>query len=89
MLRPGLHAWQLGPLVAQSPRLAERLAERLLATVSGACFWDVAEVNPAAAALADRLGFQSRRVFSRMLRGHFNRWPQLGLQYAIGDPATG
>lgn len=65
--RPGRVASYIGPVTARTPEEAE---DRILhCGVSGPCFWDVPAANPAAIALAERLGFQPVRRLMRMRRG--------------------
>lgn len=65
--RPGRVAAYIGPITARTSDEAE---DRILhCGVSGSCFWDVPAANPAALALAERLGFQPVRRLVRMRRG--------------------
>lgn len=73
--RQGSSARQLGPLVAESPEIAEILMRRFLASVGGEpVMADVAAHNQAAVRLLNQLGFTRQRVLQRMFRGP-NLWP--------------
>ncbi|MFM7676177.1 MAG: GNAT family N-acetyltransferase, partial [Synechococcus sp.] len=68
LLRHG-EGWRIGPLLADSPALAERLLQGLLARHDGVVLIDAPGANPAAAPLLQRLGFKPLSQTVRMYRG--------------------
>lgn len=72
MWRPGARASYLGPIVASSAVVGEKLVEGLLgaAEADGArTFWDLPDCNQAAVACAARHGFRVQRELTRMVLG--------------------
>jgi predicted N-acetyltransferase YhbS len=69
--RPGARAWHLGPLAADDPVTAERLAQAALqpATTLPELVLDVVRPNAHAISLAQTLGLAPVRRFIRMTRG--------------------
>ena len=71
--RPGARAWHLGPLAADDPLTAERLARLALPPITdpltGEMVMDVVMPNPDAVALTTALGLTQVRRFIRMTRG--------------------
>ncbi len=90
MMRSGMRADYLGPVVASSPEAGIALSRALL---SGACgkpiFWDIPDQAKEAVALAQTLGFIQQRQLIRMHRGENLDPGEPHLQFAIADPATG
>jgi len=68
-LLPVGNGWRIGPLLAASPPLAERLLRELLAWHPGEVLLDAPGANPSAAAVLERLGFQAVSSTLRMYRG--------------------
>jgi hypothetical protein len=89
MLRPGLLANQLGPIVARNDAAAEDIVAQLLGGTRTRHFWDIPDENAPARRLAASLGFQPVRSLIRMSLGSAALPGCLELQYGIGDPATG
>jgi GNAT superfamily N-acetyltransferase len=88
MLRPGAKAWQLGPMVCNSPESARVLLQWALAVTHGEPLqWDLDRGNQHAASLAAEYGFETQRELVRMvLAGVDNPPPFRGhpeLVYAI------
>ena len=68
--------WKIGPLVADSPEIAEALVSALAGPVApGPVFIDVPEPHEAATALARRLGLEPTFETARMYRGADPRLP--------------
>jgi hypothetical protein len=70
--RPGARAWHLGPLTADDPGTAARLAQAALAASPGGVpelVMDVVRPNQHAISLAQALGLAPVRRFIRMTRG--------------------
>ncbi len=72
--RPGSSAFQMGPVVAESPGAAAELMAAFLQQLEGPVIADLADPNPAARELLEKLGFVPSRVLYRMFRGT-NRSP--------------
>jgi GNAT superfamily N-acetyltransferase len=89
MLRPGVLADYLGPIVADNDAVAAELIGGLLGETSRRVFWDIPRPNSAAEALAAKLGLKPVRSLLRMWMGEASCAGDPRLQYAIGDPATG
>ncbi|MFY8149190.1 MAG: GNAT family N-acetyltransferase [Prochlorococcaceae cyanobacterium] len=68
LLRQG-EGWRIGPLLADSPALAERLLRGLLRRHDGVVLLDAPGANPAAAPLLQGLGFRPLSQTVRMYRG--------------------
>ena len=90
MLREGARALYLGPVVASSPEAGRTLVLSLAAHTGGRLiYWDIPDLNSAAAELARQLGLRPQRQLLRMHRGQ-NRHPGNPLlPFAIADPAIG
>ena len=69
MLRAGSRAAYLGPVIAESQEVAERIIRELVRSVNGAMFWDVPTPNAHAVELAQDLGFHPVRQLLRMWQG--------------------
>ncbi|NKC33333.1 GNAT family N-acetyltransferase [Falsiroseomonas selenitidurans] len=70
VIRPAREGHKFGPLVAETPEVAEALAAALLARVpDGPVFLDVPEPHRAAVALAERLGLAPGFETARMYTG--------------------
>ena len=78
---PHGQGWRIGPLIADSPQLAERLLVQLLQHHPGAVLIDAPGANPAAANLLRSRGFSVVGETLRMYRGPI---PQLPLQDVFG-----
>ncbi len=89
MVRPGRNAACLGPVVASSPEVADRIIRTLLQNVDGPVFWDIPQTGAEAEWRATALGFEKLRPLSRMRWRSEKIRPDIALQYAIADPATG
>lgn len=80
LLRRGT-GWRIGPLLADSPALAERLLLGMLARHPGVVLVDVPGANPHGDPLMLRLGFQPQSTVLRMYRGEP---PRVGLGDVYG-----
>ncbi len=79
MCRPGSHAYQIGPLLAQTEPVAEALLSWALSRLDGEpVFFDVPEKNWAFLKKVEALGFGLQREFIRMY---------LGADACSGDPS--
>lgn len=65
--RPGRTAWHFGPVIGPDATIAARAT--VAAHAQHAIVWDILAGNPAAAALAESLGFTPSRRLMRMVRG--------------------
>jgi ribosomal protein S18 acetylase RimI-like enzyme len=90
MMRPGLHAHQIGPWVAAGPEAAEELFKTALtAACDTRIFLDVPVPNAAAIGIVEKYGFQIQRPYVRMFLGE-NRYPADARQmFAIAGAETG
>jgi GNAT superfamily N-acetyltransferase len=89
MLRPGLKAWQLGPMVCRDAVGAEQLVRWALSAQPGQPLqWDLNTANTHAQALAAKYGFEAGRVLARMAMPGVEQTSPLPdddqLVYAIG-----
>lgn len=89
LLRPGMLADYIGPVVAEDESQAEVILRELLAGTSRRVFWDIPRPNVSAEAFAKQFGFRPVRSLRRMSMGPTRGASNPRLQYAIGDPATG
>lgn len=89
MLRGGLQAAYLGPVISDDPTRARRMIQELLGSCESRVFWDVPGPNAAAVEIATALGFQPVRTLLRMWTGRTLLSGDVSRQYAIADPATG
>ena len=78
---PQGQGWRIGPLIADSPQLADRLLQQLLQDHPGAVLIDAPGANPAAAELLRCRGFAVVGETLRMYRGPI---PTLPLQDVFG-----
>jgi ribosomal protein S18 acetylase RimI-like enzyme len=87
MVRPGVRAFYLGPVIAQSPEAGLRLMEALLP--AGEIIIDIPDYNRAAMAWAQSKGFVAERELTRMRLGP--AFPQSVPQtlFAIAAPEVG
>lgn len=70
LARPGYEAYQIGPWVAASPHIAERLFRQALSDLFGErVFLDVPLSNPLTLEIVQGLGFIKQREFVRMFLG--------------------
>ena len=89
MLRSGRIADYLGPVVSYSSREADAIIASLASSTSATIFWDIPRADTVTCNRAQMLGFEPVRVLTRMVLGQDTIKPNLELQYAISDPATG
>jgi predicted N-acetyltransferase YhbS len=89
MLRPGRIGSYLGPIVSEKHSITESIIAELLQEIEGSVIWDIFPHDPANKQLAQALGFQPVRSLTRMVLGDELIVPQLALQAALCDPATG
>lgn len=89
MLRNGRIADYLGPIVCHSAQAAHEIIAQLVSRSSATMFWDIPRPDEAICGWARQLGFEPVRVLTRMVLGRDTINPNLELQYAISDPATG
>ncbi|MFZ0409766.1 MAG: GNAT family N-acetyltransferase [Cyanobium sp.] len=68
-LLPQGSGWRIGPLLADTPALAERLLRRLMAGHPGEVLLDAPGANAAAVVLMRKLGFTAQSETLRMYRG--------------------
>jgi RimJ/RimL family protein N-acetyltransferase len=80
-LRPGRQFRYWGPLVAVNVESARHITQFALRG-KGQVFWDIAESNPSAVALAQQLGFTPQRRLVRMVKGP-RRQRNTALEYGI------
>jgi predicted N-acetyltransferase YhbS len=85
--RPGARAWHLGPLAADDPQTAERLARTALPPGEGVM--DVVLPNADAVVLARTLGLGQVRRFIRMTRGAPAPTVDIGRLYTSAGPELG
>ncbi|MDA1277499.1 MAG: GNAT family N-acetyltransferase [Verrucomicrobia bacterium] len=90
MLRQGFRASYVGPIVAESAAIGERLINALdISPATGPFFWDIPDSNIGGTDLATRIGFIKQRPFMRMYRGT-NIAPGIPAQcFGIIDPSLG
>jgi GNAT superfamily N-acetyltransferase len=90
LLREGALASYLGPVVADSCKIARALILRLLAhRTRQKVYWDVPNPNSAAVSLAKEFRFTPQRALFRMFRGKNENPGDPQRQFAIADPALG
>ena len=90
LLRAGVVADYLGPIVAESVDCAAGLARALMgASGAKAKFWDVPASNPAAVRLAEDIGFVPQRSLVRMFLGEESRSGIVTNYFGIADPSLG
>ncbi len=89
MLRRGRMAAYLGPVVAKTPACAEAICTRLAHSISQPIFWDLPRDDESSEDLVRKLGFAPVRVLTRMVLGTDQTKPDLNLQFALCDPASG
>jgi len=80
LLRHG-EGWRIGPLLADSPALAERLLRGLMERHPGVVLLDAPTANPSAESLLQRMGFTPLSQTLRMYRG---ARPAVGLEDVYG-----
>lgn len=91
IMRPGYHAWQIGPMAATDAGVADRLYKALLARVGrdGHVYNDALLTNPHTLDLLRKYGFDKQRHLIRMYKGPN---PDPGLPeyvYAASGPEKG
>ncbi len=89
IIREGIRADYLGPVVGRDSASGEALTAKLLPLLTGEAFWDILEPNKVATALAEESGFVQIRPLLRMWAGRELVAGNPELQFAIGDPGTG
>lgn len=90
MVRPGTHAYMLGPLAAVDRQTAAGLLAALCGDTSDTpIFWDIPQPNTAAIRLAETAGFVRQRPLTRMLLGRHCPTGDPTRLFAIADLATG
>lgn len=89
MIRTGVRANYLGPIVSSSPETARDMVRQLIRYASGRTFWDIPADNQVAVQLAEELKFEKTRDLLRMWLGDWNVAGSTTLQYGFGDPSTG
>jgi GNAT superfamily N-acetyltransferase len=90
MLRPGAHAYYLGPIVADDVASGTALAETLLNEIpQRPVYWDIPDANPAAIRIAQRYGLQKQRTLTRMYLGKNESPGSESVQWAIAAPEIG
>jgi GNAT superfamily N-acetyltransferase len=89
MLRNGVRANYLGPIIARQ-NLGTQLVKALLAGHQGKpIFWDIPDQNETTQGLARQLGFVPVRPLTRMFFGDNTVPSDVTAQYGFADPATG
>jgi len=90
LLRAGINAHYMGPLVVRTERAGFRILQQLLVEGSShRLCWDIPEACSEVRSWAEKQGFTPQRSLIRMFSGN-NASPGLPLkQWAISDPATG
>jgi GNAT superfamily N-acetyltransferase len=90
LLRAGMVADYLGPIVAESVDCAAELVRALMGGQgTKRKFWDVPASNPAAVRLAEDVGFVPQRTLVRMFLGEENRSGNAANYFGIADPSLG
>jgi GNAT superfamily N-acetyltransferase len=90
MLRDGVRADYIGPLVARDAPSAGALVQTLISShPTREIFWDIPDANSAAVELAKKSSFEPQRPLQRMAIGRDEQPGNPLLQFAIADPATG
>ena len=90
MLRPGAHAYYLGPIVADDVTTGTALAEALLNEIpQRPVYWDIPDANLSAIAVAERFGLQKQRTLTRMYLGQNASPGSESAQWAIAAPEIG
>ena len=88
MVREGMRANYVGPIMAHDPEIGCGIARDMIAGLHGRTFWDIPCDNEPCVALAKELGFEPVRDLLRMWLGE-NVAGNPNMQFALGDPATG
>lgn len=88
MVREGMRANYVGPIMAHDPAVGCSIARELIDGLNGRTFWDIPCDNEPCVALANELGFEPVRDLLRMWLGE-NVAGDPRKQFALGDPATG
>ncbi|MCC6507968.1 MAG: GNAT family N-acetyltransferase [Pirellulaceae bacterium] len=89
MLRPGRIASYLGPVVGEDDEQVASIVRALVNAQSGTIFWDMVCSSSDKIQLARELAFEPVRQLTRMVLGEDHTRPNVDLQTAICDPATG
>lgn len=89
LMRNGVVADYLGPVIARDEATAAEIVKQLLCRSECQVYWDIPCPNNAAARLATSLGFVPVRRLLRMWTGQELICGRPCLQYGICDPATG
>jgi len=86
--RPGIHAWQIGPIVALDKELAINLIKKCLSVVADQPFFIDIPDNENWMQAIHELGFRKERLFIRMQFGGWNRIASPH-EFAIAGPEFG
>lgn len=89
MVREGMRANYLGPVVTADFAGGVEICRWLLIQLDGVTFWDIPVPNKAVERLAEGFGFAPTRSLMRMWLGERNVAGDPQLQFGIGEPATG
>lgn len=89
LMRPGFLACYLGPVIAQSPSVANSIVQDLCKTTGRTIFWDIPGPNREAVGIAHQLSFEPVRQLARMHLGPLPSGGDIDLQYGLADPGTG
>ena len=89
MIREGINASYLGPVVAANSEVGSSLITSLLAQKGGEkIYWDILAENQSAVELATELGFVKQRELIRMRLGESGFEGDSTMQWAITGPET-
>lgn len=90
MIREGINASYLGPVVVDQPEVGRKLVDALLSiAVDRPVYWDIPDENLPAVKLAEELGFVKQRELIRMRLGKAGAEGDPAKQWAITAPETG
>ncbi|MBI2190495.1 MAG: GNAT family N-acetyltransferase [Planctomycetes bacterium] len=90
MARPGDHAWQIGPWMAEDAEAADQLLRSGLAALAGKpVFLDVLRQLTPAAEMLEAFSFRVQRPFIRMYRGRHDFTGEPEKTFAIAGVETG
>jgi RimJ/RimL family protein N-acetyltransferase len=90
IIRPGVDADYLGPVVSTSEHHAHLLIRDLISrSQQERIYWDIPDDNVKAEEIAESIGFEVQRPLVRMYMGKNIAKGDPGSMYAITDPATG
>lgn len=90
LLRPGINAHYIGPVVTHTEQAGLAILQKLLSTSADhRLFWDIPDSCMTARDWAQKQGFTQQRPLLRMFLGGNAAPGQPRQQWAISDPATG